>query len=154
MLPRGTVTSQAGAPGERDAASRRQADPEEDDDLAAVWTAARASAADPAVADDVSIAVLVRARRWRQRGMSIARQQLVADAVRVTIALAPCEPLSGLPQAEREAIALARFAGLTTEDIATAVGVETAIVKTRLRDGLEAIAGKCAQTMHRHMSVI
>jgi Sigma-70, region 4 len=78
--------------------------------------------------------------------MPIARQRLVADAVRATVALAPREPLSGLPRAEREAVALARFAGLTTEDIAAAVGVETAIVKSRLRDGLGAI-GRATYTV-------
>jgi hypothetical protein len=113
---------------------------EEREDLAAVWSAARAAAADPAVADDVTVAALVRARLWRRRGTPIARGRLVAGAVREAVALAPAAPLERLPQPEREAVALARFAGLRVGEIATVLGVDAPVVRARLQDGLRAIA--------------
>jgi sigma-70-like protein len=114
------------------------------DDLAAVWSAARAASADRGVADDVTVAVLVRARLWRRRGTPIPRGRLVTDAVREAIALAPAVPLGELPEREREAVALARFAGLRVDEIAEALGVDAAVVRGRLRDGLRAIADRRA----------
>jgi Sigma-70, region 4 len=122
---------------------------EERRDLAAIWSAARAAAADASVADDVTVAVLVRARLWRRRGTPVTRRRLVADAVRETVALAPCEPLNELPDAEREAVALARFASLTVDEIATELGVEAPVVNARLREGLRAIAGAGAGASER-----
>jgi hypothetical protein len=113
---------------------------EEQDDLAAVWSAARAAAADSDVADDVTVAVLVRARLWRRRGTPIPRGRLVAEAVREAVALSPAVPLNDLAEPEREAVALARFAGLRVDEIAAALDVDGPIVRARLRDGLRTIA--------------
>lgn len=114
------------------------------DDLAAVWPAARAACSDAGAADDVTVAVLVRARLWRRRGRPIPRGRLVAAAVRDAVALAPAAPLGELGPAEREAVALARFAGLRVDEIAVVLDTDPAAVKARLRDGLRAIAARAA----------
>jgi hypothetical protein len=113
---------------------------EELDDLAAVWSVARAACADPGVADDVTAAVLARARVGRRRGRPIPRGRLVTAAVREAVALSPVAALEQLQQCEREAVGLARFAGLSVDEIAAALDVEPRDVRTRLRDGLRAIA--------------
>jgi hypothetical protein len=113
---------------------------EELDDLAAVWSVARAACADPGAADDVTVAVLVRARLWRRRGRPIQRGRLVTAAVCEAVALSPAAPLAELRRREREAVALARYAGLSVEEIAAVLDIEPRDVRVRLRDGLRAIA--------------
>jgi hypothetical protein len=115
-------------------------------DLAAVWPAARAACSDPDTADDVTVAILVRARLWRRRGKPIPRAGLVTAAVRDAVALAPATPLGELRVAEREAVALARFAGLSVDEIAAALDTDAHDVRARLRDGLRAIARAGAVT--------
>jgi hypothetical protein len=110
------------------------------EDLAALYSAVYPAAAGPAAADDVSVGALARARLARRSGAPIGRRRLVADAVRRAVAVAPCAPLRELPGEQREAIALARMAGLDVEEIAAAVGAAPAVVRARLRDGLRAIA--------------
>jgi hypothetical protein len=113
---------------------------EEPEDLAAVWSAARAAGADPAVVDDVTVAVLARARLWRRRGAPVARGRLVADAVRAVSARSPAPPFDRLALAERESVALARCAGLGVAEIATLLNVDASVVRARMRDGLRTLA--------------
>jgi hypothetical protein len=117
---------------------------EEPEDLAAVWSAARTAGADPAVVNDVTVAVLARARLWRRRGVPIARRRLVADAVREVVALSPAPPFDRLALAERESVALARCAGLGVSEIATLLKIDASVVRARMRDGLRRIVCRTA----------
>jgi predicted DNA-binding protein (UPF0251 family) len=124
--------------------ARRAENAEERADLAAVWSAVSAACADAGVAEDVTAGALVRARLGRRRGAPLSRRRLLADAVRQAVELAPCAPLSELSAAEREAIALARYARLDINEIAATVGVETSVINGRLRAGLRAVASRGA----------
>ena len=72
---------------------------------------------------------------------------LVARAVRVALDRSPAHPLSLLPFPEREAIGLARIAGLSVREVAELVGCEVAEAKRRMRRGMQRLASGVSMTV-------
>ena len=63
-------------------------------------------------------------------------QDVVAEALRKVEGEKVREALSGLPDAQKEPIALAYFAGLSHQEISAQTGTPLGTIKTRIRDGM------------------
>ncbi len=64
---------------------------------------------------------------------------LVEQAICLAMRTAPRNPFGGIAPQDREAVALARLAGYSVDEIALTLEIAPAEVKRRLRAGLEAI---------------
>ena len=67
------------------------------------------------------------------------RRGLAAQAIRFAMRAAPAPAFASMPPQAREAVALARLAGYSVEEIARTLAIAPAEVKRRLCAGLEAL---------------
>ena len=65
---------------------------------------------------------------------------LVEQAICLAMRTAPAEPFRAIAPQDREAVALARLAGYSVDEIALTLEISPAEAKRRLRAGLEAVA--------------
>ena len=100
--------------------------------LAAIYGAAVSACADEAAAADVTI-------RVGAAGVDDARRQ-TAEAVRLAMEGEPHPAFAPLPLGEREALALARVAGLDVAEIAALTGRTADEVKAQLSMALRRLA--------------
>jgi hypothetical protein len=100
------------------------------DHLDAVWRAALAASGDPAVAEEVTTAVLTAAPH------DATARELVNRAVLTAVRRAPAPAFAAMGDAEREAIALARIARCRVDEVAATLGVGDGAARRLLTDGL------------------
>src|SRR3954468_18192318 len=103
------------------------------DHVDTVWRAALAATGDPAVAEDVTTAVL------RAAAPDSPASELVRRAVLAAVRSAPAPAFAAMRDAEREAVALVRLAGCRTDEVAAALGVGDAAARRLLTDGLQSV---------------
>jgi DNA-directed RNA polymerase specialized sigma24 family protein len=98
-----------------------------------VYGAAVAATAGPAAAAEVTEHVMVAARGERDS------RSLVGRAVLRAMRTAPHSAFAPMPEPEREAIALARLAGYSVDEIADLLGISPAEARARMTRGLRAL---------------
>jgi hypothetical protein len=108
-----------------------------DASLPRVYGAALAAAADPAIAEDVTCAVMAEAAAGSARADARA---LVGRAVLRAVEAAPDPAFAAMRSGDREAVALARLAGYTVDEVAGALGIAPAEARTRMTNGVRALA--------------
>jgi DNA-directed RNA polymerase specialized sigma24 family protein len=101
--------------------------------LREVYGAAVAATAGPAAAAEVTEHVMVAARGERDS------RSLVGRAVLRAMRTAPHAAFAPMPEPEREAIALARLAGYSVDEIADLLGISPAEARARMTRGLRAL---------------
>lgn len=102
-----------------------------------VYGAAFAASADPAGAADVTQDVLAAAAAGGRRTRCDVHA-LVEHALVRAVRVAPHPAFAGMSVGEREVIVLARLARYTVPEIAAALGISHADVRSRIRSGLHA----------------
>ena len=119
--------------------TRRPAAACDDATLAAVYAGALAACGDEETAADIAL------KGWSAPRAS-ARCRPVAEAVRPAVLDSPGPGFALLEPADREALALARLAGLDVAEIAAETRSTVAEVKARLNAGLRQLGGslQCA----------
>ena len=100
--------------------------------MATVYGAALAATSNEAAAADVTVRVAAQVD---------GLERPAAAAVRLAMEGEPHPAFAVLPPAEREALALARVAGLGVTEIAEVCGVPAAEVKARLSSALQLLRG-------------
>jgi DNA-directed RNA polymerase specialized sigma24 family protein len=74
----------------------------------------------------------------------IARERLVESAILAAVRRAPAACFEDMNQPDREAVALARLAGYSAEQVASSLGVEVAEVKAGMLRALRGAALRAA----------
>jgi hypothetical protein len=100
--------------------------------LPSVYTAAYAASGDQTVAEDVAERVMLAARGHDAT-------TLAERAVLLALRLAPDRAFAPMRAEEREAVALARLTGATTDRVATVLEISEEEVRSRMRSGLRAL---------------
>jgi DNA-directed RNA polymerase specialized sigma24 family protein len=108
------------------------------DRLACVYGAALAASSGPEAAADVAGRVLAGAD-------SAGDSALAVRAVRLAVRQAPARVFASMEPEDREAVALARLAGLPGDRVAAELGIAVSEVRKRMLRGLRALAA--AQTV-------
>lgn len=116
---------------------RRGAIARVDASLPRVYGAALAAAADPATAEHVTYAVMAEAIAADDLADTRA---LIGRAVLRAVETAPDPSLAPMTAEDRETVALARMAGYTVDEVAGALGIASAEVRSRMATGLRALA--------------
>jgi hypothetical protein len=101
--------------------------------LREVYGAAVAATAGPTAAEEVTQHVMV-------AGHGADTRSLVARTVLRAMRTAPHAAFAPMPEPEREAIALARLAGYSVEEIAELLGIPPAEARARMTRGLRALS--------------
>jgi hypothetical protein len=100
--------------------------------LPSVYTAAYAASGDQTVAEDVAERVMLAARGHDAT-------TLAERAVLLALRLAPDRAFAPMRAEEREAVALARLTGATTDRVATVLEISEEEARARMRSGLRAL---------------
>lgn len=100
--------------------------------VASAYGAAIAVSANAAAAQHVTAVAM--------EGGSNGEQDLVTRTLRLAVRTAPAPQYLRMSVEQREAVALARPGGATVDEIATTLGVSTAVAKRRMLEGLRAAA--------------
>jgi hypothetical protein len=108
------------------------------DCLPHVYGAALAASCDEQTAQAVTERVFAEAVRAHEDLGD--ERRLAAQAVCFAMRTAPANPFAAMAPADREAVALARLAGYSVDEIALALGIGPDEAKRRLRAGLEGLA--------------
>jgi DNA-directed RNA polymerase specialized sigma24 family protein len=74
----------------------------------------------------------------------VARDRLVESAILTAVRQAPAPCFEGMRQADREAVALARLAGYSADQVASSLGVGVGDVKASMLRGLKSAAFEAA----------
>jgi DNA-directed RNA polymerase specialized sigma24 family protein len=102
--------------------------------LEQVYGAALAASAGPAVAGEVTRAVMVAAAGERSDARS-----LVARAIVRAVRTAPHAAFAPMAAPEREVVALARLGGYSVGEIAETLGIAPGEARSRMTSGLRAL---------------
>jgi DNA-directed RNA polymerase specialized sigma24 family protein len=100
-----------------------------------VYGAALAASAGPVAAGEVTRDVMVGAA-----GRRPDVRALVGRAIVRAVRTAPHAAFARMPEREREVVALARLGGYTVAEIAEALGIAPAEARSRMTNGLRAVA--------------
>ena len=109
------------------------------DYLPHVYGAALAASCDEETAHTVTERVFEEAVRGGEHLLR-DRRRLAAQVIRYAVRTAPAVPFGLIDPQDREAVALARLAGYSVDEIALTLEIAPAEAKRRLRGGLEALA--------------
>jgi DNA-directed RNA polymerase specialized sigma24 family protein len=116
---------------------RRRTEAFVDVSLPHVYGAALAAAADEDAAAEVAYEVMTEAAGGRARGDA---RTLVERAVLRALEIAPHPAFAAMTGEDREAVALARVAGYTVDEVAFALGIDPAEARTRMTNGIRSLA--------------
>ena len=104
------------------------------DALALVYTAAFAASGSRAVAEQVAERVMVAQPAGEPRS-------LAERAVLLALRASPARAFASMCEDDREAVALARLTGATTDRVAAVLGIAPEEVRARMRRGLLSVGG-------------
>jgi len=106
-----------------------------------VHGAAVSASSDP---DAVTIEVLLAAVRDARAGIRVERRALVERALVLAVERAPADAFAAMAPEDRGAVALARLAGYSVREVATALSVDAATATARMLRGLRALRATTA----------